>query len=606
MAKVDTKTFAGGSIPAWALGAYQSTSRDYADIVKSITDAYDKQQARQLQQSRLDQQQDQYEETLEYNKQQDSLNREFQQKKFIYEQEKDKQKAKIEEEQRDIENDYTDYLFWQDNNKAITEGLNTSLDGFDAIDSILNSTSTVGNKYIRDAVTTQKAINNRNRTNFKNVSSNLRDVLFYGLSDEELAETGNDKLLLQYTGEYLKGGKTAQGIKEIMMSRTFDELNPDVIQRNKSLYNRIDAAYDGLLMAIEPDQRAFFQNEIADLEGQLNTKIRAGSGFNNDQLNQIEKNPQTIANFANSRNMSIEEVQEEMKNGTITTKDISDFLAGRKEEEAGTIEGLNEYIDEITYGPRSLGTIFRYATRDLYIPEFLKSPIETTKGAMSEAESLIAAAIGPGLGFDTEKDVKKVKQIVSNIQKETGDLLTGGKYLADYTKQFIDKQSKDLKTIGEFAFRNLGIDSENVSELAGKMMGKESTMKWKDFVKKGRKKDIALESKKIKQSLNNMRKEIKSRSIKELPNKKEILFEIDSLIDRTSRVSASKSAKELYDAFSKGAQFDFDFGLEVESQVDKALKDLEVEELIRQQKPTTTSTKEDVEYFELMNSLGRN
>jgi len=97
MAKVDTKTFAGGSIPAWALGAYQSTSRDYADIVKSITDAYDKQQARQLQQSRLDQQQEQYEETLEYNRQQDSLNREFQQKKFLYEKEKDNQKAKIEE-----------------------------------------------------------------------------------------------------------------------------------------------------------------------------------------------------------------------------------------------------------------------------------------------------------------------------------------------------------------------------------------------------------------------------------------------------------------------------------------------------------------------------
>ena len=179
-----------------------------------------------------------------------------------------------------------------------------------------------------------------------------------------------------------------------------------------------------------------------------------------------------------------------------------------------------------------------------------------------------------------EKDVKKVKQIVSNIQKETGDLLTGGKYLADYTKQFIDKQSKDLKTIGEFAFRNLGIDSENVSELAGKMMGKESTMKWKDFVKKGRKKDIALESKKIKQSLNNMRKEIKSRSIKELPNKKEILFEIDSLIDRTSRVSASKSAKELYDAFSKGAQFDFDFEKEMGASAEKMAEEIEFENLL--------------------------
>jgi hypothetical protein len=606
MAKIDTKTFAGGSIPAWALGAYQSTARDYADIVRSITDAYDKQQSRALQQERMDRQQEQFDETLEYNKQQDDLNRSFQQEKFKYEKLQQAKKDQIQAEERDNAQDYKDYLVWKDNYGSITEGLATNPDGFDAIDSILNSTSVVGNKYIRDAVSANKVINNRSKQTFTNVRDNIRDVLFGGLSDEELSEVGSDKLLLQYTGEYLKGGNTAKAIKEIMMSRTFDEMNPDVIQRNKSLYNRIDAAYDGLLMAIEPDQRAFFQNEIANLEGQLNTKIRAGSGFNNDQLNQIEKNPQTIANFANSRNMSIEEVQEEMKNGTITTKDISDFLAGRKEEEAGTIEGLNEYIDEITYGPRALGTIFRYATRDLYIPEFLKSPIETTKGAMSEAESLIAAAIGPGLGFDTEKDVKKVKQIVSNIQKETGDLLTGGKYLADYTKQFIDKQSKDLKTIGEFAFRNLGIDSENVSELAGKMMGKESTMKWKDFVKKGRKKDIALESKKIKQSLNNMRKEIKSRSIKELPNKKEILFEIDSLIDRASRVSASKSAKELYDAFSKGAQFDFDFGLEVESQVDKALKDLEVEELIRQQKPTTTSTKEDVEYFELMNSLGRN
>jgi len=372
MAKVDTKTFAGGSIPAWALGAYQSTSRDYADIVKSITDAYDKQQARQLQQSRLDQQQEQYEETLEYNRQQDSLNREFQQKKFLYEKEKDNQRAKIEEEQRDIERDYQDYLFWQDNNKAITEGLNTSLDGFEAIDSILNSTSTVGNKYIRDAVTTQKAINNRNRTNFKNVNSNLRDVLFPGLSDEELSETGNDKLLLQYTGEYLKGGKTAQGIKEIMMSRTFDEMNPDVIQRNKSLYNRIDAAYDGLLMAIDPSAREFYQNEISNLESQLNTKIRASSSLDNPQLARIEENPEVRAQFANSRNMSIEEVEEEIKNGSITNADISDFLAGRKEEASGLIEGIGEFLEGT-----GIPTIGRYLAReDTSLIEDVKEGIE--------------------------------------------------------------------------------------------------------------------------------------------------------------------------------------------------------------------------------------
>ena len=62
----------------------------------------------------------------------------------------------------------------------------------------------------------------------------------------------------------------------------------------------------------------------------------------------------------------------------------------------------------------------------------------------------------------------------------------------------------------------------------------------------------------------------------------------------------------LFDEFNVGAQFDFDLGLEVDTQITKALRELEVEDLIRQQSPNTDSTKEDIEYFELMNSLGRN
>jgi hypothetical protein len=198
MAKIDTKTFAGGSIPAWALGAYQSTARDYADIVRSITDAYDKQQSRDLQQERMDRQQEQFDETLAYNKQQDDLNRSFQQEKFKYEKLQQAKKDQIQAEERDNAQDYKDYLVWKDNYGSITEGLATNPDGFDAIDSILNSTSVVGNKYIRDAVSANKVINNRSKQTFTNVRDNIRDVLFGGLSDEELSEVGSDKLLLQY------------------------------------------------------------------------------------------------------------------------------------------------------------------------------------------------------------------------------------------------------------------------------------------------------------------------------------------------------------------------------------------------------------------------
>ena len=49
MAKINTKTFRGGSIPAWALEGYQSESANYADVVRSITSAYDNQQQRNLQ-----------------------------------------------------------------------------------------------------------------------------------------------------------------------------------------------------------------------------------------------------------------------------------------------------------------------------------------------------------------------------------------------------------------------------------------------------------------------------------------------------------------------------------------------------------------------------
>ena len=101
-----------------------------------------------------------------------------------------------------------------------------------------------------------------------------------------------------------------------------------------------------------------------------------------------------------------------------------------------------------------------------------------------------------------------------------------------------------------------------------------------------------------------MRKKISSTPNYE--NKKGMISEIDKLIDRASRIRASKTAQDLFDEFNVGAQFDFDLGLEVDTKITKALRELEVEDLIRQQSPNTTSTKEDVEYFELMNSLGRN
>ena len=82
MAKISTKTFnpmAGVSLPGWALESYRSTSSDLANVVDSLTDAYNKQQDREaalgLEAFEMNQKQNNFEAQMAYEKENAEKNR---------------------------------------------------------------------------------------------------------------------------------------------------------------------------------------------------------------------------------------------------------------------------------------------------------------------------------------------------------------------------------------------------------------------------------------------------------------------------------------------------------------------------------------------------
>ena len=674
--KVNINTFnpnAGVSIPGWAVESYKDTVDTGQDIVGDITKEVDR--------SRKDNMQ------------------------FALE------SSKIAQRQREFEykKDQDEYNIGRQNFIDSTSDFGNSPDDLDALEAILNNLPATGNQNLSDFYQSQRENVKRTRKVNAGIKENIRNFMLGGLDDASLKETGRDVFLDSWTMQAIKdptGWNKNQ--TEYMFKQAFPQYNPDFLQ-SEIFKNGARAANDIFALAImqEPGSKEAeeyfnkFNSAIEQLGGQTGA-VKGDIDFDmsSDFLMQYAKDSgQDLAD------VNLRAGQD--KDGLMT--EINTFYSKPEDEEAGMIEGITDYINELfssepkeASGPvtisyrgkeaiaipgsektdsagnlsyeleyedgsrervdakgvsdqlpedfqqssvsepgiidrtmQGIGTIGRFLSRDdadlatesgKFVGEIVKSPAVIYEAGSNFATDLLT--ITP----EEQKSITKVANSVNNFTqaikssfKETYPTVdavlaqvprvVGAKPTEEQDAIFssaINEIASDMKVVGVFAMNELTKGFKSKPEqtpsfemnLAAKSMTKKSKEDYNNFVKSGGKKIVSKEVQKQIASLKKMRKKISSTPNYE--NKKGMISEIDKLIDRASRIRASKTAQDLFDEFNVGAQFDFDLGLEVDTQITKALRELEVEDLIRQQSPNTTSTKEDVEYFELMNSLGRN
>ena len=140
--------------------------------------------------------------------------------------------------------------------------------------------------------------------------------------------------------------------------------------------------------------------------------------------------------------------------------------------------------------------------------------------------------------------------------------------------------AKGTKTIGLWAASELSkkFDRDDDTFLAGRKLTGKNKEAYKEYVQSGNKKII---SKEVTNQINALKKiKKKVQSVKNYKNKADVLKQIDSLIDKSSRIRASKSAREVFDEFNVGSEFDFDFEKEISSGIDRMSSEIEFENVL--------------------------
>ena len=387
MAKINTKTFRGGSIPAWALEGYQSESANYADVVRSITSAYDNQQQRNLQEQRLNQQQEQFDETFEYNKQQDLIQQNLKKEDLIFQKNEARRKAIIEADNRTYIKELNEANAFKDNYDVMSDTFGPDIDGLDARLNILNS----GDKFnpiIGDYVKSQTAGLNRSKEQWTATSNNVRDIIFKGKSDEELKDSGQDGVLKMYTNGLLKGGKGGDRLFELMLSRAVPELSPDSRIKNKEIITELEG-----IVELEMTYSGEGENPYTSMREALTTKLQSNIiGVQPDiEFNDIYNNNSILEDYGNSRGISLPEVKANIANGTISNEDLDEYFAGKNEEKTGLIEGLSDFLgsyftEETNPTIENELNISQLPLEDLSKP-FKSVDSETVLNAIAQAES---------------------------------------------------------------------------------------------------------------------------------------------------------------------------------------------------------------------------
>ena len=440
MAKISTKTFnpmAGVSLPGWALESYQSTSANLADVVDSLTSAYNQQQEREqkvaFDVARLNQNQSQFDEQMEFSRQQDAKDRAF----------ADRQARRQRDEHR--------YKMSLEEDRIVSAARKQRYDrGADALNVL------VGDATPADWETTEVMLDGFNTQGLADLD-NLREVYRARLvtkGKEDYTDRQNITSSFLYNDNYTNLDEARQkevdmfarqtydpsskdNFANIMINRWAPQLSPIYQERYKTELAGYKEQMKGIFL-LPVGERKAASKAISDGMDAIVAKATGGGlgvtrrgaispgGEGSQYLEEswadkkISPGNTIQVQSENYGKVSVNKDDYIVDNGVkyynATKADGSEVIIPLAEFEenvpAGTVgwseapkepEDESTWWDDIMYGPRSLETISRYATRGIaggsgVAPSDVLPDWEQVKQVPSEVAALTSLALEKG-GF---------------------------------------------------------------------------------------------------------------------------------------------------------------------------------------------------------------
>ena len=610
--KIDTfNPMSGVSIPGWAIDSYQGTLGNLNDIVDSLTSEW--KEARRddmtfsLEAAKLRGEQDRFEQERDYQIEQDSIRNARLEKELQNNIRKDREDRQRADDIFAYEKNDADAKNWVSNFEKMTENFQYDDEGISAIDSVLNSYGASGNTIKDSAWRAQKAVHENKKQKWVDSGETIRTVFFDGISMDAIDESPGSRMKYDmFRKEYMNDPEFKNKISTYLLENEGVILSPLELDKKSSEFkNKLNVFRDaskGLvdIVASFGTQSTQYENAKAyvdDLKTDISREYQGESVGS-------EITPTIVRDYAVKLGVSINEARKKIEDKNLTSDQVLSEIIGPIT--IGDVENNKDsgFFDE------TFGTIGRYLSREetdtpaevgKLAGEFVASPalaigggaLAIGKGAQAvkdfltieqdEHESFVRAGTGiekftENVGKSFKENYPTVSATLAQVPRAIGIKPTEEQDVI--FKGAIAEVAKGTKTIGLWAASELSkkFDRDDDTFLAGRKLTGKNKEAYKEYVQSGNKKII---SKEVTNQINALKKiKKKVQSVKNYKNKADVLKQIDSLIDKSSRIRASKSAREVFDEFNVGSEFDFDFEKEISSGIDRMSSEIEFENVL--------------------------
>ena len=336
------KTFAGGAIPDWALSSARQTTRDLNSIVSSITDAY-------LRQQRLKQQQEQFDEQMQFRKDNLEYNR-----NLAIQQEEDLAAQRREQKRRFD----TEFKFKQDRAELVDvissiESATTlsDLNSFDTKTTYLNTLKEnpeyLDNKFVQNRIDTEIQKTNRDKKSFITVRKNVKEFMFPGMDDDEIDEMGGSVSINAITQKYIQdpdnffGTARSRQLNNSYLSNAFPGFNFTNDKDQKALTDALASVNNQMLLLDSSSP------EYARLDGVRSgmiSKLEAAYPSTDIEIDSLINNPQILKDYSDKTGLTLGEIQSKIKDGSLTEDMILGI--GNDNKKSETVLGVSNFSPE--------------------------------------------------------------------------------------------------------------------------------------------------------------------------------------------------------------------------------------------------------------------
>ena len=358
MAKISTKTFnpaAGVNLPGWALEEYETTAGDLSSIVDSLTKTYERQRQQDMDYafdvSRLRQDQRQYDDTLEYTRQQDAKELALKNREQLRLKRDANRKHELDLDQFEHTSMINEATLGRKDIDNIIEDIKP--DQFELGIQSLEHVSDTGNPHIDDYkqshIKRLKASRNTYQQRMNTISILMPE--FAGLPLEELDKAKQAKLK-SYTLQSMRGGAFEKSFSQRIINNIFPEF-ATIGDREKLVLEQdmdnFSTLFKSLLeVGVDANARMAAFEELQPEMRALQEKI-----LNVAEVKAVDPNDYVIdrslyEDYAKITGMSISDIEDKVTSGEIDTKAMTEAVAN-KLGDAGDDKSVFQRIHEYTW-----------------------------------------------------------------------------------------------------------------------------------------------------------------------------------------------------------------------------------------------------------------